>query len=341
MATLPLFDADYVPVPVRRRDQSMLMSIPGFDADGAVRAIAAGGVAILAEGVASDAPISLIAAAQNVDPGVVNFMARNARGLVCMPIAPDQARRIGLTVMTGAIANPRCPGFACSIEASSGVSTGISAEDRARTMAVAAAIDAHPDDIVSPGHVFPIIGHERGLIGRHAAAEAALELVRSAGCGSAAVLCRILRDDGEAASLADVPELGWARSLESVGIGTLLAAQCARTRLVHREETPHFVGIRTPLQLRVYRSQEDGRQHYALIHGERPNRERSVVRICSDADTGEGLPAAVALAAAIGEGVSEPGASIILVSGQRHGLVGDIINKAIGRQILEDMLLDD
>ncbi|CAN5489205.1 bifunctional 3,4-dihydroxy-2-butanone-4-phosphate synthase/GTP cyclohydrolase II [soil metagenome] len=340
MATQPDFDTDYVPAPLRRCVRPPLVSVPNFNADAAVKAIAAGGVAILAEGVSGDAPISLIAAARNIDADVVNFMARNGRGLICMPIAPEQARRIGLTAMVGAIDNPRCPGFACSIESRSGVSTGISAEDRARTMAVAAAADAGPLDIVSPGHVFPIIGHDKGLIGRCAAAEAAIELVQLAGGGSTAVLCRILRDDGEAATLADMSGLGWMRVLEAVDIGTLLAAQCARTPLVYRDDAPRFVGAGAALQLRVYRGHEEGRRHYALLHGPRLDRERSVIRVCRDIDAGQTMHTVAALAAVIGEGVSEPGTSLILVSGGEQGLASDILNEAIGGQILEDMVLN-
>ncbi|EAT08752.1 MULTISPECIES: 3,4-dihydroxy-2-butanone-4-phosphate synthase [Sphingomonadaceae] len=341
MATQPHFDPDYVSPPLRRRVRPSLVSVPTFDADAAVTAIAAGGVAILAEGVSGDAPMSLIAAARDVDAHVVNFMARNGRGLICMPIAPEQARQIGLTAMAGAVDNnPRCPGFARSIEACSGVSTGISADDRARTMSVAAAVGAGPHDIVSPGHVFPIIGHENGLIGRCGATEAAIELVRLANRGFAAVLCRILRDDGEVATLADVPGLGWMQSLEAVDIGTLLAAQCARTRLVHRDDAPRFVGANASIQLRIYREQEGGREHYALLHGSRPDRERSVIRICRDNDAGQNIHTVAALAAAICESVSEPGASLILISGSEQGLAGDIVNEAIGGQILEDMVLN-
>lgn len=341
MATQPDFDPDYVSPPWSQRVRPPLVSVPDFDADAAVTALAAGGVAILAEGVTDDAPISLVAAARDIHADVVNFMARNGRGLICMPIAPEQARRIGLTPMVGAVGNnPRCPGFARSIEAHSGVSTGISAEDRARTMSVAAAADAGRRDIVSPGHVFPIIGHENGLIGRCGVAEAAIELVRLAGRGFAAVLCRILREDGEVATLADMSGLGWMRSLAAVDVGTLLAAQCARTRLVRRDDAPRFVGADASIQLRVYREQAGGRQHYALLHGSHPDPERSVIRVCHDDDRGQNIHTVAALAAVIGEGVCEPGASLILVSGSDQGLAGDIVNEAIGGQILKDMVLN-
>ena len=140
--------------------------------------------------------------------------------------------------------------------------------------------------------------------------------------------------------MADVPGLGWMQSLEAVDIGTLLAAQCARTRLVHRDDAPRFVGANASIQLRIYREQEGGREHYALLHGSRPDRERSVIRICRDNDAGQNIHTVAALAAAICESVSEPGASLILISGSEQGLAGDIVNEAIGGQILEDMVLN-
>lgn len=341
MASHPDFDPDYVSPSLCRLVSPSLGSVSNFDAGSAITAIAAGGVAILADGSSDDSQISLIAAARDIDAAIVNFMARNGRGLICMPIASEQACRIGLTPMAGAIGNnPRCPGFSRSIEARSGVSTGISAHDRARTMSVAAAADACACDIVSPGHVFPIIGHENGLLGRCGAEEAAIELVRLAGRGFAAVLCRILRDDGEVATVDDIPNLGWMRPLEAVDIGTLLAGQCARTRLVHRDDALRFMEPSAPFQLRVYREQDGGRLHYGLLHGSRTDRDRSVIRICRDGDAGQNIHTVAALAIAIGDGVSEPGASLILVSGRERGFAGDIVNEAIGREILEDLMLN-
>lgn len=338
MATQPDYDPRDTPAAGRPRTRSLLVSVPDFDADSAIAAIAAGGLAILADGVGADAQLSLVAAAQDIEASAVNFMARNGRGLICMPVAPEHARRLGLTPMVAAGSNPRCHGFARSIEACSGVSTGISADDRARTMSVAAAPNADPRDLISPGHVFPVIGHEGGLLGRCDATEAAIELVRLAGRGSAGVLCRILRDDGEVATLADMHDLRWMRSLAIVDLGTLVAAQCRRIRLIRRDEAPRFVGGGTAIQVRCYCEENGGRQHYALLRGGTADRERSVIRVCRDNDAGEDICAVVALSTVIGEGLSDPGASLILVSARKERLAGDIVNQVIGGLILEDMV---
>ena len=337
MASLPKFDfatKNQGPPPRGR-----LSAVPCFDIEAAVARIAAGGIVILAEGCSADAAISLIAAADDIAEATVNMMARDAHGLICLAVTAEQADRIGLEPMVASPRNTRCVGFARSIEATTGVTTGISAADRARTMVVAADPDASPQDLVSPGHVFPIIAHARGLVGRLGATEAALALIGLAGCRSAS-LCRILRADGEAATLADLPGLAWASALPPVTVAMLLEAQCAVERLVEREGEPRSVGQASDLRMIAYRSVDGGHRHIALVRGSAAERRPATVQICRRAPDGQDIEAESALAAAISHAIGAPSDNTLLLidAGDANDPTGhSIVVKAITRQILDDI----
>lgn len=148
--------------------------------------------------------IDFCVAAKHVTAEAVNFMAMHGRGLVCLALTPARAVRLGIELINPGRENQSGRPHGRSIEAATGVSTGISAADRAHTIAVAVADGATASDIVSPGHVFPLITAEGGVVERPAAAEAAIELCRRAGAGDAAVICSIMRDDGEMARIDDM-----------------------------------------------------------------------------------------------------------------------------------------
>lgn len=137
----------------------------------------------------------------------INFLATHGRGLICLAMQQDRASRLGISLMNPGTERQSGRPLGRSIEASEGVTTGISAADRAHTVKVAVAADASADDIVSPGHVFPLITSPGGVRERPAAAEAAVELCLRAGAGDAAVICAIMRDDGEMARPADIADL--------------------------------------------------------------------------------------------------------------------------------------
>ncbi len=182
-------------------------------------ALSEGGLAIIAES-RRDAGglLYLVAAGRSICPGIVNRMAKEGRGVISLALSQKQARRLGLHRLGGAKTQRWSWGVSASIEARCGVGTGISARDRARTIAVASALEATPDDIVSPGHVFPILAHPEGLLDWQAAAEAAVDATDLAGRGGAAALCHILTDTGEAATWADLPALS---GLHGVPVATI------------------------------------------------------------------------------------------------------------------------
>lgn len=190
--------------------------------DQAIAALAAGEVIVLTGDRLRGGDIDLAVAARHATPDAINFMATHGRGLICLCLAPDHALRLGISLINPGAARQSGRPHGRSIEARSGVSTGISAADRARTIAVAVDPASTGDDLVSPGHVFPLIAAAGGIAERPAALEAAIELTRRAGEGDAAVICSILREDGEMARPDDVAELVARFGLKTADIGDLL-----------------------------------------------------------------------------------------------------------------------
>lgn len=191
--------------------------------DHALNAIAAGRIVVIAGDRLRGGDIDLMVAARHVTPEAVNFMARHGRGLICLAVTPERAARLGLTLVNPGTARQTGRPFARSIEAASGVSTGISAADRAHTVAVAIAENASAADIHSPGHVFPLIAQAGGVLVRPSAVEASIDLARMAGAGDAAVICSIMRDDGEMARIDDIGDLVEGHGLAIADISVLIA----------------------------------------------------------------------------------------------------------------------
>lgn len=197
------------------------MSSAAFDA--ALAAVAAGRIVVISGDRLRGGDIDLMIAAKHVTPEAINFMATHGRGLICLAVTPERAEQLGLTLVNPGTARQTGRPFARSIEAAEGVSTGISAADRAHTVKVAMADGASSADIHSPGHVFPLIAQSGGVLARPAACEAAIDLARMAGAGDAAVICSIMRDDGEMARIDDIGELIAAHNLAVADISALIA----------------------------------------------------------------------------------------------------------------------
>ena len=170
----------------------------------AVAALAAGRIIVLTGDRLRGGDIDFAVAAKFADAAAINFMATHGRGLICLALTPEKAMKLGIGLINPGAARQSGRPHGRSIEAREGVSTGISAADRAHTIAVATAERASGDDLVSPGHVFPLIAAPGGVAERPAALEAAIELCRRADAGDAAVICSIMRDDGEMARIEDI-----------------------------------------------------------------------------------------------------------------------------------------
>ena len=189
----------------------------------ALEAIAAGRIVVIAGDRLRGGDIDLMCAASHVTPEAINFMATHGRGLICLAVTPERAEKLGLSLVNPGTARQTGRPFARSIEAAEGVSTGISAADRAHTVRVAIAEGATNAHIHSPGHVFPLIARGGGVLERASACEASIDLARLAGAGDAAVICSIMRDDGEMARIDDIGELIAAHGLAVADIGAMIA----------------------------------------------------------------------------------------------------------------------
>lgn len=188
----------------------------------ALAALAEGRMIVITGDRLRGGDIDFCVAARHVSAEAVNFMATHGRGLICLALTPARAMRLGIELINPGREHQSGRPHGRSIEAASGITTGISAADRARTISTAVTEGATASDLVSPGHVFPLITAEDGVFERPAAAEAAIELCRRAGAGDAAAICSIMRDDGEMARINDISALIRERSLPVVDISVLL-----------------------------------------------------------------------------------------------------------------------
>lgn len=210
----------------------------------------------------------IVIPAQFATPEQINFMAKHARGLICLAMSSDRARQLRLPPMASDNRTRMGTAFTVSIEAKEGVTTGISAADRARTIQVAVDPNRSADDLVSPGHVFPLVARDGGVLVRAGHTEAAVDIARMAGLNPAGVICEIMNDDGSMARLPDL--IGFAQ-LHGLKIGTIadLIAYRRRTeRYVERVlETPFESVHGGDFRLMLYHNSIEGVEHVALVHG--------------------------------------------------------------------------
>jgi 3,4-dihydroxy 2-butanone 4-phosphate synthase/GTP cyclohydrolase II len=219
----------------------------------------------------------LVIAADFVTPEAINFMARHGRGLICLTITPERARLLNLPLMTQRNGTQYGTAFTVSIEAAEGVTTGISASDRARTIKAAVAHDAKAEHIVQPGHVFPIMAQKGGVLVRAGHTEAGCDLTALAGLTPASVICEVIRDDGEMARLPDLIEFA---KLHDIKIGTIADLIHYRSRtesIVERVAERTMQTAHGAFRAVLYRDQPSGSPHIALVRGRpTPDRETPV-----------------------------------------------------------------
>lgn len=221
----------------------------------------------------------LILAADFVSADAINFMARFGRGLICLTIDEARARQLDLQPMVRNNGTKHGTNFTVSIEAAHGVSTGISAADRAQTIRAAVAADAKPADIVQPGHVFPLIAQRGGVLVRAGHTEAGCDLCQLAGLTPAAVICEILRDDGTMARLPDLVEFAARHQLKIGTIADLIHYRSANESLVERLFERSVDTRHGPMQLIGYRDKPSDEPHLALVRGGIARDEETLVRV--------------------------------------------------------------
>ena len=221
----------------------------------------------------------LVMAAEHVTPEAINFMARQARGLICLPMTAERCLRLRLSPMATSNKSQHHTNFTVSIEAAEGVTTGISAADRARTVQVAVAKDASPDDIVTPGHVFPLIAEPGGVLSRVGHTEASCDLARLAGCEPAAVIVEIMNDDGTMARLPDLEVFAETHGLKLGTIADLVHYRALHDSTVERVGEKQIDTVHGPFRVIAFRDTLYGNVHLALVRGQLDPEHPTLVRV--------------------------------------------------------------
>ena len=222
----------------------------------------------------------VIIPAQFATPDQINFMARHARGLICLAMTTERARQLRLPPMASENRTSMGTAFTVSIEAKEGVTTGISAADRARTIQAAVDPAKGADDIVSPGHVFPLVARDGGVLVRTGHTEAAVDISRMAGLTPAGVICEIMNDDGTMARMPDLVAFAQLHGLKIGTIADLIAYRRRTERYVERVMDQPFESVHGgPFRLMLYRDAIEGGEHVALVHGRIEPNKPTLVRM--------------------------------------------------------------
>src|SRR5258708_11496095 len=241
-----------------------------------ISAVRAGEIVILVDDEDRENEGDLVFAAEFVTAEKVNFLAKHGRGLICMPITEAHAARLGLQPMVQNNRSRHGTNFTNSIEAAEGIATGISAHDRALTIRVACSANSKSEDIVQPGHVFPLIAQDGGVLVRAGHTEACCDLARLAGLMPAAVLCEIMRDDGTMARLPDLVEFAAGHKLKIGTIADLIEYPTPNQSLVRRASHRDIYTPSGRFRLVAYRDLALGSIHLALFLG-KPTREQETL----------------------------------------------------------------
>nr|WP_272212935.1 3,4-dihydroxy-2-butanone-4-phosphate synthase [Marinicella sp. W31]MDC2878865.1 3,4-dihydroxy-2-butanone-4-phosphate synthase [Marinicella sp. W31] len=251
----------------------------------ALETLKAGGMVLLVDDETRENEGDVVVAADFATPQAVNFMAKHARGLICLTLTGEQVDRLGLPPMVPNNRARHSTAFTVSIEAAKGITTGISAAERAHTIAAAANPDAVPSDIVSPGHMFPLRAAEGGVLARDGHTEGAVDLARLAGLNPAAVICEVMRDDGEMARRPDLEVFAATHDMPLLTIRDLAEYRMRTEILVEEVASAALPTAVAGFQAHAFRSLIDGTEHLALVKG--PLGDAPLVRVHSECLTGD------------------------------------------------------
>jgi 3,4-dihydroxy 2-butanone 4-phosphate synthase / GTP cyclohydrolase II len=335
----------------------------------ALEEIAAGRMVVVVDDEDRENEGDLVMAAEHITPEAINFMATHARGWICLALSPERCDELGLELMTAKNETPHQTPFTVTIEAREGVTTGISAADRAHTIRTAVDPFKGPGDIVKGGHVNPLKAKPGGVLERTGHTEASVDLAHLAGCLPAGVICEIMREDGEMARVGDLMAYCHKHRLKMITIADLIAYRRRTEKLVERVVTTGLPTAFGEFLAVGYRSLVDDKHHIALVKGDVANQDDVLVRVHSECltgdvfhslrcDCGEQLESALAMIEEEGRGVllylAQEGRGIGLLNklkayrlqeqgydtvdaNLRLGLPADLRDYGIGAQILVDL----
>jgi 3,4-dihydroxy 2-butanone 4-phosphate synthase/GTP cyclohydrolase II len=325
-----------------------------------VTELAAGRMVILVDEEDRENEGDLVLAAEHVTPEAINFMARFGRGLICLTLTRERCERLQLPPMASRNGTKHGTAFTVSIEAATGVTTGISAADRARTVQAAVARDAQASDLVQPGHIFPLLAQDGGVLMRAGHTEAGCDLAAMAGLAPAAVICEVMKDDGTMARLPDLVEFAREHGLKIGTIADLIEYRSRNESLIERVARRKLVTPQGEFDCTAFRDRTGG-LHLALARGDWSPVDEVLVRVHEPLsvmdllDTGHSghswpLPKALARLHASGRGVAlllncgeDVQALLPMLQSRRDSVVGqprgqmDLRTYGVGAQILRDL----
>lgn len=245
----------------------MTAPAPFDSVETAIQTIAAGGLVVVTDDEGRENEGDIVMAAEKATPELVNMMIKHARGLICVPMTEPQLKRLGINPMVQQNREAMRTAFTVSVDAAEGITTGISAFDRARTIRLLAGPVTKPEELVQPGHIFPLCARPGGVLERAGHTEAAVDLAALAGLSPAGVICEILNEDGTMARLPELMEFKQRHKLPLISISSLIEYRHQREQLVEKLTERPFASEYGEFTLHIFRSKIDGRHHLAFTMG--------------------------------------------------------------------------